>query len=115
MTAPENTPKTGGNRGRFQPGQSGNPGGRPKRTPEERDALAEIRTLSAEVPGKLRALLRDKKTPPAIRLRVCEIILDRTYGKPTERIDIREPDFSALDAAFDAMRASLEEDGSEIM
>lgn len=77
---PEKTRRTG-NRGSFKPGQSGNPGGRPKRTQEERDALEAIRKLSAEVPGKLREMLCDPHTPPAVRLRVCELILDRAYGK----------------------------------
>ena len=35
---------------RFKPGQSGNPGGRPKKTKEEKDALEEIRKF---VPKKV--------------------------------------------------------------
>lgn len=35
---PQNRTKTG----RFKPGSSGNPGGRPKRTPEQRDALEAV-------------------------------------------------------------------------
>ena len=93
---PQNRRRTG-NKGSFKPGQSGNPGGRPRRTDEERDALEEIRKLAADVPGKLKTLLNDKRTPPAVRLKACEIILDRTYGKPDSRLKLEPPKVDMLD------------------
>lgn len=69
-------------RGRpFQPGQSGNPGGRPKKTQEEKDALAMIKTLAPRAVEKLEEIINNPKTRPDIALKAVEIILDRTYGK----------------------------------
>ena len=70
----------------FQPGVSGNPSGRPKRTQEEKDALEAIKRLAPEAAEKLKALLRSPKTPPALVLRACEVILERTYGKPESSV-----------------------------
>ncbi len=66
---------------KFQKGQSGNPGGRPKLTHQQKDVLEELRLLAQEVPDVLRGLLHDPKAPAAVRLKAVEIILDRTYGK----------------------------------
>ena len=41
---PQNREKTG----RFKLGSSGNPGGRPKHTPEQRDALETVKSLAPE-------------------------------------------------------------------
>lgn len=86
-SAPENRKRTG----QFQKGASGNPGGRPKMTDEERDVLAEIKTLAACVPDKMRAMLNSTKTPPAVKVKICEIILDRTYGKPDSTVRVETP------------------------
>ena len=73
---------------RFQPGRSGNPSGRPKRTPEEKDALEAIRKLAPGAAEKLKALLNSTRTPAAVKVRVCELILDRTYGKPDSSVKV---------------------------
>lgn len=104
--APENRQKTG----QFKKGASGNPGGRPKMTDAERDALAEIRTLAASVPEKLRAMLNSSKTPPAVKVKICEIILDRTYGKPDSKVVVTAPDYSALDEAFEKLADKREDE-----
>ena len=67
---------------RFKPGQSGNPGGRPKKTDEEKDALEEIRKLAPGVAAKMSELLNAPKVPAIAKVRILEIILERTYGKP---------------------------------
>lgn len=74
--------------GQFRPGTSGNPGGRPKRTQEEKDALERIRALAEETPEELRRMIKGKTTPPAIRLRAIEVVLNRTYGKPPEYVNV---------------------------
>lgn len=56
---PQNREKTG----RFKPGSSGNPGGRPKHTPEQLDALDAIKSLTPEAVETMARLLRAKDTP----------------------------------------------------
>jgi hypothetical protein len=75
----ENSERTAKPRGRpFRPGQSGNPGGRPKVLAEVRD-LARASTLEAL--ETIRHLMADEKIPPAIRLSAAEALLDRAWGK----------------------------------
>ena len=73
---------------RFQPGQSGNPSGRPKRTQEEKDALAAIKALAPDAVAKLQSLLESKKVSPAVKVRIAELILDRTYGKAETAVKV---------------------------
>jgi len=64
----------------FQPGQSGNPGGRPK-------ALAEVRDLARQhTAAAIRALLdvmQSSKNPSA-RVAAATALLDRGWGKATQ-------------------------------
>lgn len=65
----------------FQPGQSGNPGGRPKQDPRikimAREKTEEAFAVILECLGD-----SDKK----IALKAAEILLDRGWGKPTQPI-----------------------------
>ena len=72
--------------GQFLPGQSPNPGGRPKKTEEERDALEEIRKLAPGVAEHMTRMLNNPKVPAIAKVRILEIILERTYGKPETAI-----------------------------
>ena len=83
---PANRQKTG----RFAPGTSGNPSGRPKQTKEQADALEAIRALVPDAVGEVKRLLLAKDTPPAVKFRLAELILDRTYGKPKQYANITE-------------------------
>ena len=71
-----------GKNGQFLPGQSGNPSGRSKQTEEEKDALEEIRKLAPGVADKMKELLNNPRVPAIAKVRILEIILERTYGKP---------------------------------
>ena len=64
-----------------QKGQSGNPGGRKKRTQEERDALEMIRSLAPQAVERLREILEDPKVKTRDLLRAIEIVFDRAFGK----------------------------------
>ena len=92
-----------GEKGQFLPGKSPNPGGRPKQTDEERDALQEIRKLAPGVADKMTELLNNPRVPAIAKVRILEIILERTYGKPETAIKLNSDAQSG-----EAARARLE-------
>lgn len=68
----------------FQPGKSGNPGGRPKIPAEVRELA---RALTMEAIETHAEIMRDKEAPPAARAASANAILDRALGKPTQPVD----------------------------
>lgn len=66
----------------WQPGQSGNPGGRPKANPYM-DKLLEEHALEA-VNVILTAMRSDDEK---MRVQAAKEVLDRKYGKPAQTID----------------------------
>lgn len=92
---PENRQRTG-NSTSFKPGRSGNPGGRPRRTQEERDALAAIRELAPYAAQALEEMLRNPDTPAAVRAKLVDMVFDRTYGKPDMAVKVEDPKNDAL-------------------
>ncbi len=92
-----------GEKGYFLPGQSPNPGGRKKKTDEERDALEEIRKLAPGVADKMAEMLEAPRVPAIAKVRIMEIILERTYGKPETAIRLNNEAQSV-----EAARARLE-------
>lgn len=68
---------------KFQPGQSGNPGGRPKAV-ESVKGLARMHTENAI--AALVRVIEDKKAAPAARVSAAVAILDRGWGKPVQAI-----------------------------
>ena len=102
--------KRSGNKTSFKPGQSGNPGGRPKATPEQRDALAAIRDLAPEASSVLLSVMRDERSPAAARLRAVEIVLERTYGKAEASLrvdDGREVTLKNIRAEVEKIKAAV--------
>jgi len=63
----------------FQPGQSGNPGGRPKGEAKVREAARQHTEAAIAV---LAAALEDPDK--RIQIKAAEVLLDRGWGKPTQ-------------------------------
>jgi CelD/BcsL family acetyltransferase involved in cellulose biosynthesis len=93
----ENRTKTGrASDGRFMPGASGNPGGRPKieKLSELRDALLHHVPRAIEV---LRELIEDTHAAPSIRLAASQAVLDRCFGRAALTTTVAEDDgFEAI-------------------
>ena len=72
-------------RGRFAKGNPG--GGRPRNTKAQNDALQQLRDLSPNAVDTMRRILADPAESSAIKVKIAEIIRDRTYGKPRQDVD----------------------------
>lgn len=75
----------------FKPGQSGNPGGRPKRTPEEQAREFElINACKAKTPEALVTIVRLMNTADkdSVRLQAAAFIIERAYGKAVEKKEV---------------------------
>lgn len=83
---PENRTKAG----KFAPGCSGNPGGRPKKTDAQRAAQEAIQALASDAVELVSAIMRDETAPLPVRLKAAEMVLDRSIGKPISCTDARK-------------------------
>ena len=82
--------------GKFQPGKSGNPGGRPKEVAEVK-ALA--RQHTEEAISTLATVMKDTTAPPSARVMAAGTILDRGWGKAPQHLTIEKTPLDDLDPA----------------
>jgi hypothetical protein len=71
--------------GKFQPGRSGNPGGRPRKIAAVQ-ALARQHTVKAI--KQLVDCIGDAKASRSERNKASEILLNRGWGAPTQPVDL---------------------------
>lgn len=81
------------NRGQWKPGQSGNPGGRPKEVAEVREAA---RQHTPEAIRTLVTLMRKGK-PDRARAAAAEALLDQAWGRPMQPQELSGPGGVPLD------------------
>jgi hypothetical protein len=62
---------------KFEPGRSGNPGGRPR---DQGEARRLARRFTAEAVFALVVITRDLQAPPTLRFRAALALLERGYG-----------------------------------
>lgn len=73
----------------FKKGQSGNPKGRPKKLPKLDDMIAEV--LGDETRGVTAAMAILKKMKTMAKkgnLKAAEMLFDRGYGKPKQKVEL---------------------------
>lgn len=71
----------------FKPGQSGNPGGRPKEVAEVRE-LAKQHTEKAI--NTLERIMNDQRAPPSAQVAAAESLLNRGWGRAPQYIETTE-------------------------
>ena len=112
----ENRPETGEilpaeekkrNAGQFQPGQSGNPSGRPKKTEEEKEALEQIRALAPKAVEQLAAILNSNTASLYAKLQAIDIVLNRTYGRPDAALKL-ETSQQSMEASSERIAAVVQ-------
>lgn len=96
---------------RWQRGQSGNPGGRPKIL---RDVQEAARQHTAEAIATLVTIAEDEKAPAAARVSAATVLLDRGWGRPRQDMRVeRVDDFD--DMSDDELRALVAQRHRELM
>ena len=102
-----NKPKTGKRKApwtAFRPGQSGNPNGRPKRTPQEFQLIEACQEKAPEALIVIETLMRSGKKE-SVRLDAAIFLIERGYGKPIETFQqVQNPLDEASTAVLLAMR-----------
>lgn len=111
----ENTPKTGKRpapKTAFVKGQSGNPGGRPKKTPEQFELEAACKAKTPDALAVIESIMLNGENERN-RLAAAQAIIERAYGRPVERKEVKTgllediPHEQKLEA-FEAIQAEIE-------
>lgn len=80
----------------FQPGKTGNPGGRPKKTEEERTLEQMCRDKTPDALGVLIKIM-EAGEQERNRMTAAMAIIERGYGKAVQPTTIGNPDGSKMD------------------
>jgi hypothetical protein len=94
---------------KFKPGQSGNPGGRPKAVMELQQAAREHTKEAVE-----RLVFWTKSDHPAASPMAAKELLDRGWGRPQQTMNVRKiRDITDLDDTELAILAGVEIEGDD--
>ena len=96
---------------RYKPGQSGNPGGRPKKTSAELKAVMKMKKLTPAAVEVVEGILKNEKASLYARLQAAEIIFNRAMGRPETflKVDNAEQSVQASVARLQALFGTEEE------
>lgn len=81
------------------------------------DPLEAIKALAPGVADHMKKLLGNPKTPATVKLRILEIILERTYGKVESSLKVSsnaQPSLEASRARIAAIVSRIRVDGEQI-
>jgi hypothetical protein len=82
--------KTPARRGRWQPGESGNPAGRPPLTRTAKELKEACKALTPKTLGVLDRIASNPKSPAAARVKASEVLLSYAWGRPAQTIGLDE-------------------------
>jgi hypothetical protein len=94
---------------RFVVGKSGNPSGRPKRTPEELDLILACRMKAPDALDVIKGLMVNSAND-RVRLDAALAIVERGFGRPTQPTTISTPNGVQCEVALiglDELRAAF--------
>ncbi len=94
--------------GRFMPGVSGNPGGRPRGAYALRE---QVRAMAPELAKQLFAIALNDRTAAGARVKATAVLLDRGFGRPAraEPIPVTDDLSQLSDAELNELIAAEEE------
>jgi hypothetical protein len=97
----------------FQPGQSGNPGGRRRKSDDDRKVEELARAYGVEAIKTLASIMRSAKAPASARSAAAQAILDRGFGRPRQTQKINPaPRKPIPETTCAATRVGLESPGT---
>ena len=76
---------------KFEKGKSGNPSGRPPRTPEELDLIAACKDKTPAALAVIESIMMEGQSDKA-RLSAALAIVERAYGKAVQPTTLSSPD-----------------------
>jgi hypothetical protein len=90
----------------FRPGESGNPGGRPRKRPitEIYERMVAEHKTEKEIEAAMRRAIRSKAGNQSVA--ALKEIADRIEGRPTERIEHSGPDGEPLTVKVEIVKRS---------